>query len=427
MKNGKRVFLSIAAVFVVMLFGMCSSETTSYSATCSRCLQHARGVEKSIFGITYYRREVFHQSSGGLMSPDVFGPPIAKIDPALYEKITGRVCSHVFAREGFCQYKLGSVGCGSFGGAVKYRFRNALIRNNYHAYLRIPDERLARESYGMIEKLYPLESSRFMLENPLHAESFPDEPASILLRGLGLVNTATEWRQVLDAARAGNGSLNLLRDPKLIIPRLQHPDPSVRIEAIDRLAAFKDSEAWAAIGGSLNDRQTGKHAAERIVAARYLPLFDAVLEADEKARSRNPLAVDSVEYVPEVFWYHVELLNAEEIRTLLAQQLRRTDRLALTAIRKQDRLEFLDDVLALLNRTRSREALVTVEHLLKGPNPFSPGGRQSVDDPWRSMVASANSAAVSGLAAKGQRIYQIQQAVVSLGSKRDPANWMQLG
>jgi hypothetical protein len=107
------------------------------------------------------------------------------------------------------------IGCGSYGGR-QYQFRNALIENLYRAYIRVPDKQLARESFELVEELFPISSEKRIeeprMQHPLEAEARPNEPLSILLRGLALVSTTTEWRQVLNAARAGDGSLGLLQN-----------------------------------------------------------------------------------------------------------------------------------------------------------------------------------------------------------------------
>ena len=425
----------MVAILVVAGLGTCSRSTLSYTAICARCLQHASGIEKSIFGVRYYSKEVHQQASGGLMSPDIFGPPIAQIDPHLFEEITGHPCAHVFMRGGFCRYSSGMVGCGSFGGR-RYEFRNALIENLYRAYLRVPDKPLARETVERIDQLYPITSDRKNapeppMQHPFEAEALPNEPLSILLRGLALVTTHAEWRKVLDAARAGNGSLGLLQEQGLLATRLEHPDPTVRIQAIDQLAAMKNPEAWSKLVKCLGDPQTREHTAQRIVWARYFLLFDAVFEADEKARSRDT-EVDPVRYLPEPFGSIIADLKPKEIRTLLAQQKPRVNLIAFAAIRQQDRFEFLDEVVAVLNQRPSPGAVETIETLIEGPSPLgvkkTPSGK-SAGDPWAAMKADTSMAPVeqmSGFTAGGKRMYRIQQDVVRLGTQSAPANWSKL-
>lgn len=133
-----RHFLWGSGIFVVLLFGTCGRSSVSYSAICAQCLQHARGVEKELLGFPYYSRQRLSQNPGGLMSPAIFSPPVAQIDPAIYEQIFGRPCEHFFVRGGFCRYSWGMVGCGSHGAARQFGFRDALIEQLYRAY---PTER----------------------------------------------------------------------------------------------------------------------------------------------------------------------------------------------------------------------------------------------------------------------------------------------
>jgi hypothetical protein len=433
MKTVRTVFWVISALFVLMLLASGSRSTLSYSAVCPRCMQHAAGVEKSFFGIVYSRKEVHRQTSGGLMSPDIFGPPVAQIDPRFYEEIMGHPCTHVFIRGGFCRYSGGMVACGSFGQARQYEFRHALIENLFRAYRRTSDKVLARETYGLIDELYPIVDPKDRrspppLLHPLEAEAWPNEPLSILLRGLALVNTSEEWRDVLAATRQGNGFLDLLQNQAILASRLEHSDPAVRLQAVDQLAAMKDPAAWSLVATVLNDRAIGKHAAERIVWARYLPLFDAVFEADEEADQER----DPVEYLPKAFRNITGELSVKEIRALLAQDKPYADRICLAAIRQQNRLEMLDEVVALLNRRPSRAAVVTVESLLEGPYPLDvtkTSNGKSAKDPWSSLVAETRMNAggnTSSFTSSGEHMYRIQQQVVTLGIQRNPENWPKL-
>jgi hypothetical protein len=42
-------------------------------------------------------------------------------------------------------------------------------------------------------------------------EAMPDEPASILFRGLALIHNPSDWQAVLDAAQKGDGNIPLLK------------------------------------------------------------------------------------------------------------------------------------------------------------------------------------------------------------------------
>jgi hypothetical protein len=68
------------------------------------------------------------------------------------------------------------------------------------------------------------------------------------------------------------------------------------------------------------------------------------------------------------------------------------DLLCLAAIQYKDRLEFLDEVVALLNRRPSKAGVATVENLLAGPYPFGSGSPWNLSDrdPWAKMKAETN-------------------------------------
>jgi hypothetical protein len=365
----RRIFWVIVAIPVVAFLGAASRSTLSYSATCPRCLQHAGGVEKSIFGVIFSRKVVQRQSSGGLGSPDAFDSPAAPVDPRLYEEISGHPCDHMLMRGGFCRYSGGGVGCGLFGDSQRFEFRNAIAENLYRAYLRVPDKPLARETFELVDQLFPIRSGTRAASVPMRhtfeAEARPNEPLSILMRGLGLVSSVEEWREVLNAARAGDGSLALLNDLDLLTSRLDSPDPAVRVQAIDLLAAMNQPGAWTAVATCLDDPQVGLHASERIVWRRYLPLFDAVLEAAEKALSPDE-RIESLDSIPEPLRDFVTYLEPDEIRSLLSQQRPRVDLLCLAAIQKQEAFDFLDEVVDLLNRRPTVAAAATVEILFEG-------------------------------------------------------------
>ena len=415
----------------MLVLGFCNRTGTSYTAICARCLQHVHGMEKSVFGFRYSKKEVPTQASGGLMSPDVFGSPIAAIDPQLYQEIVGTPCKHAFKRGGFCRYSGGMVGCGSYGEGQQYEYRNALVETLYRAYLRIPDKAIARENFELIDQLLPIgppgSRERPVFQHPYEAEARPNEPLSILLRGVGLVDTADEWRKALDAVRAGGRPLDLLQDHAIVSSRLGHPDLHVRLQAIDELAMKNSPEAWTAVGTCLLDPLTRKHASERIIMARYIPLFDAVLESYSVARKGDAIRQDAVD-LPEVFRYVIGLLKADEIRTLFQQQRAGADRIFLAAVREQYQFEFLDELIDLLNRRPSRAALDTIQHLLKGPYPFKAAPTldgKSAKDPWAFLVANPNLKPFGGTRG-GKEMCRIQQEVVALGIRREAANWSRL-
>ena len=118
LKKARLISYSLLAILAILLLGDYSRSKLSYSSTCMRCLQEARGVEKSILGITYSHDEKEHPSERGGFISYTDGTRISPIDPKVYQKIAGRPCEHIFVRTGICHYRSRSVGCGRFGGGA---------------------------------------------------------------------------------------------------------------------------------------------------------------------------------------------------------------------------------------------------------------------------------------------------------------------
>lgn len=426
MRKARLIFYWLFAMVLVGLMGRCSRATHTYSATCVACLRQSSGVEKSILGITYSRDEKQHPHAGTAYDPVSNLRVIAPLDPKLYQEITGHRCEHKFVRSRFLR---------------EHQFRKELVENLYRAYLRVPDQALAREAVAMIDQLYPIDlaknpaapGNRPHMHYALEAASLPNEPLSILYRGLGLLSNPTEWHQVLDAARAGDGSLKLFVDPAILVRQLENPDPEVRRQVIDQLAALKDPRAWTAIAGCLMDPHMRTHASEQIVFSGHLEFFEAVFKADEEARVRKHVEEDDpVGYTPELFDHLIVKYSAEEIRNLFAQGSPYLDRLGFAAIRRQNRFEFLEEVLALLNERPSPAAVRAIESLLQGPTPFEAGMRFSDLprlDPWPKLVAHTNMNPVEALTNYtefGKKSILSRQQIVRLGLQRNPAKWGEL-
>lgn len=422
MRIARYVFYSMLVVAVV---GFSFSRHT-YSADCLACLQQASGVEKAILGITYSRSEKQRPHAGTAYDPISNLRVISPLDPRLYQEITGRCCEHQFVRRRFLR---------------QYEFRKSLTENLYRCYLRVADRDLARETLTLIDQLYPIN----LTKNPaspgisppnqyaVSAGSLPNEPLSILYRGLALAGDPAEWRQVLDAARAGDGSLKLLIDPAGLARRLDNPDPGIRYQVIDQLAALKDPGAWATIAGCLQDPHMRNHATRKIVFSGHIEFYEAVFKADEKERVRVHVKEDDpVGYTPEIFDQLIVKYSADEIRSLVRQGNPYLDRIGFAAIRRQNRFEFLEEVLALLNERPSPAAVRTIESLLQGPTPFEAGMRYSDLprlDPWADLVKHTNMTPVESLTnytKLGKKSILERQEIVRLGIQRDPAKWGEL-
>jgi hypothetical protein len=389
-------------------------------------MRRASVTDKSILGIAYSHIEKLHPHAGSVYDPVTNLRVVAPLNPKLYQEITGHRCEHTFVRNKLMR---------------EFEFRKELIENLYRCYLRIPDQTLAREALALIDQHYPINPAkdtaslgiRPSIQYAFEVGSHPNEPLSILYRGLALAGDAAEWRQILDAANAGDGSPKLLVDPGTLARRLENPDPEIRSQVIDQLAVLNEPSAWATISKCLKDPHTGKHAARKIVYSGQLQYFDAVFEADEKTRAGEHYKEDDpIGYAPEIFDHLLVKYTAEEIRNLFAQNRPYLDRLGFAAIRRQQRFELLEEVLALLNERPTPFAIRAIESLLQGPTPFEAGMGFSDSprlDPWAMLVAHTNINPIESLAnytERGKQSILNRQQIVRLGLQRDPAKWGEL-
>jgi hypothetical protein len=365
-----------------------SASSESYSGLCIRCLQQISGVDKSFLGIRYFHEERMVSGNGGLMSPSIFGPQLPAVDPHTYVEIFGGPCKHQFVRTGFCRYGGGFIRCGTYGGWMGYGLRLSLVQSLYLTFHRIPDKKLAQKTYALIDRLYPIAKKGEKIDRPMQsvyeADALPDQPLSILLRGLSLVCSKKDWLEVLDAAEAGNGCIDLLNNRELLINRLKETDPAVRRQAVDSLAARKEPEAWSAVATVLEDPEVGKEAARQILWNRCFEQYDRVLEVWQAYTGHTyepgeaPRSLDFSELEKR--------LTDSEIRILLSQKKPRVDRLCFDAIRVCDRFSFLEEILQVLNERPSPEAEQTIKHLIAGPYPDlfrEQKTREPVASPWK--------------------------------------------
>jgi hypothetical protein len=188
--------------------------TEDYSAVCTRCLQEVHGVDKYFLGIHYSHTEKLAAENG-----EVFDPPRpprpSPTSPDTDEQIFGTPCEHHYVRIGFGRECGGLISDGRYSHPPGIYVRLDLIKRLFETYHRIPNRTLAQETYSMIDQDYPENMGwdvRTPLPSVLIAEAVPNEPMSILYRGLPLLHTKEDWRTLLDAAKAHDGSLLMLKN-----------------------------------------------------------------------------------------------------------------------------------------------------------------------------------------------------------------------
>jgi len=209
------IVATLLVVFLVsLIFG--GFVTEDYGVVCTRCLERYTYVDRSICGIRYYRvirpeglKEPFYISRTGAT---------AQFAPDTYEKIFVQSCAHHLIRYGgFGRQTASMEADGVISTPPGIEVRIGLLARLFEAFNRVPDRDLAQETYAMIDRGYPETldwHSEVAMPNLLLADSMPDEPASILFRGLAKVRNSPDWRAVLDAAEKRNGNIPLLKQPQ---------------------------------------------------------------------------------------------------------------------------------------------------------------------------------------------------------------------
>lgn len=360
------------------------------------------------------------------MSPSIFGPDIPPAGPSTYERIFGQPCEHEIMRTGFCRSSGWATGCGSYGGVKESEGRLALIGALYHVYSKVPDRALAQRTYGMIDELWPSAPTReqihFLTTAFYTASTVPDDPVSILVRGLPLVRSEKDWRRVLDAAAEGDGKLEMLTNLDSLIHALADPDPAVKKQGLDLLVALDDPAAWDVVASVINDPSIGEAAASSILYGKDFSHYQMALRA--LADPPSPEGGYSVGAKDIDLNRFAEDLSDEDLHTLLGRKEPAVDQLCLTSIRLTNRFAFLEEALAVLNDRPSAHARRAIEQLLEGPYPdlIRDEKGRSVASPWGWLMERKNERGPEPSKFR-LRTEQLIYDAMQLGWSREPGTW----
>lgn len=418
----KRAVWTLGGCLVLFVVFQIGSASTHYSGVCVNCLQQVCGTDKTFFGFSYYCSQQMTRGGGGLMSPSIFGPKLSPADPHTYEEIFGKSCEHHFVRTGFCSYSFGMVGCGSYGGSRNHEFRLALIESLYQTFRRIPNRPLAQETYSLIERYSPIVQIKTTAVSSLQSvyavDSLPNDPMSILYRGLAIILTESEWRVILEAAKTGDGKIELLTNKEVLIKRLKDSDLAGRVQAVNSLVALNTQDAWSALVDVLDDEEIGDHAANQILWNKQFEYFDQALRTELKKSGGNGFELMGLDDLGD-------RLSDQEIRTLLEQKKARVDSFCLKAIERTDRFQFLESVLTILNQRHSVEAIHTINRLIAGPHPdlfLDPQTKEPARSQWQALQDSRGDVLKDTYRARSQADRLLRQAM-ELGRSKRPTTW----
>ncbi len=266
-------------------------------------------------------------------------------------------CVHVFVLQGKCVHSLNLVKC--YAGSGQYRSRIETLEELYGLYRRVPNKSLARRTYERI--------------NGARSTDATSDGADLYLlkEHLALVTNEEDWNYVLTLLPDVQAGLDkAFFNRERLIGLLGNTNASIRLRAFELISTHDDEDTWRVIGNLLDDAQLGGMAQNRIMEQRRFPLYGAVLRRVAEASQKN---------TPDTFraWPYSSAwlpllgsLTDDDLHELLRQKDRFVDVFCFGAIAVQQKLHFLEQMVAVLNERSSPQAVVAVRELLAGPYPI---------------------------------------------------------
>jgi len=139
-----------------------------------------------------------------------------------YRAIFQQPCTHAMKTGGFGH----NPGCGMTAEGSVFEGRNKAVNALFEVYRRNPNAALARESFALIEQLFP---ERITVENYYrmqHEQTNAPNCGNMTMYAewLDVVETTDEWQRVNDVARRNFAMLPaFFRDEKLMRAKLNSP------------------------------------------------------------------------------------------------------------------------------------------------------------------------------------------------------------
>ena len=207
MKRFARIGLILGAV---ALFLLLFANTWDYGFNCTRCLYYEHRIQHRLCGITLWESTMNQRNQ---YEQD-------------YRAIFLQPCTHAMKTGGFGH----NPGCGITAEGMVFQGRNKAVKALFEAYQRNPNAALARESFALVEQLFPERTTVENYYRMQHEQTNTLNCGNMIMYSewLDVVETTGEWQRVNDAARRNFATVPaFLRDEKLMRAKLNSPSHAV--------------------------------------------------------------------------------------------------------------------------------------------------------------------------------------------------------
>ncbi|MBC2601167.1 hypothetical protein [Puniceicoccus vermicola] len=354
MKLAKRLLI---LALVVAAIGLFTGTLIGYSSICVRCLEERRGKEIRIFGIRISDKQKKVEGNSSQINT-LSLPPIPMGRTETFNLILEQPCQHLFKRRGFGRSGIlsGGVACGVYGEGQWAEPRLYAMSALDHLYQRVPDLRLARETYTIINDLYPADTP---IKDAYYEESFLQR--NQFSAALNIIDSPEQWEETLRFFESGSDQeiFPFVHDTEFLLQTLESSDPIIRQTGSYLLSTLpqKPTEDVLALMLGNNDPEVVEQATTHILANKRFDLFGEMLRAQSR-----PL--------PDRRYTD---FDQEDLEPLFSQKDPVVDAFAYQVVSENLQMEMLPQTLRRLNEQDSPQGRAAIETLLQGPTPLNGG------------------------------------------------------
>jgi hypothetical protein len=166
MKLKRKIILIIAALIlgVLVLFGGYSSY--NFSSVCAKCLQHASVYQEKMYGLTFLKWNGLKKNPEKILRSTGKEPNMRRVSADLYREIFDKDCRHYFVKGGFGAIKGFALHIDGVSPQRRwYRVRLEMIEALYAAYVNTGSKELARKTYELIDREFPIDDEKVYRAN----------------------------------------------------------------------------------------------------------------------------------------------------------------------------------------------------------------------------------------------------------------------